>query len=86
MIHFHVDYLFSDALRAELVSQVKKESPAVKRTRTRVWLGTGALAGTGLLDIGLDAMGRGFRAWLVPEGVGVGQGLRSRPFRGRSIL
>ena len=57
MNQFHVDDRFSDALRAELVSQVKKESPAAKRTRTRLWLGTGALAGAGLLGIGAAAAG-----------------------------
>jgi hypothetical protein len=57
MNQFHVDGLFSDALRAQLVSQVAKESPVAKRRRTRVWLGTGALAGAGLLGAGAAAAG-----------------------------
>jgi hypothetical protein len=57
MNQLHVDDRFSDALRAELVSQVKKESSAARRRRTRVWLGTGALAGAGLLGIGAAAAG-----------------------------
>ncbi|XAS72752.1 peptidase M56 family protein [Micrococcaceae bacterium Sec5.1] len=57
MKQLHVDDHFSDALRAELVSQVKKETLSAKRRRTRVWLGTGALAGAGLLGIGAAAAG-----------------------------
>lgn len=64
MNQFHVDDRFSDALRAELVSQVKKESPAAKRTRTRVWLGSGVLAGAGLLGIGAAAAG----LFVIPGG------------------
>lgn len=54
---FHVDDRFSDALRAELVSQVAKESPVAKRRRITVWLGSGVLAGAGLLGIGAAAAG-----------------------------
>lgn len=57
MNQFHVDDVFSDALRAELVSQVNKEAPVAKRRRTRVWIGFGALAGAGLLGIGAAAAG-----------------------------
>ncbi|MGO4586531.1 hypothetical protein AB4Z38_21995 [Arthrobacter sp. 2RAF6] len=64
MNEFHVDDLFSDALRAELVSQVEKESPAAKRRRTGVWLGSGVLAGAGLLGVGAAAAGLFF----VPGG------------------
>ncbi|MFY9636131.1 MAG: peptidase M56 family protein [Cellulosimicrobium cellulans] len=64
MNQLHVDNRFSDALRAELVSQVKMESPAAKRRRTRVWLGTGALAGAGLLGVGAAAAG----LFLIPGG------------------
>ncbi|MFJ5700412.1 peptidase M56 family protein [Arthrobacter sp. NPDC093139] len=64
MNQLHVDNLFSDALRAELVSQVVKESPAAKRRRTRVWLGSVALAGAGLLGIGAAAAG----LFVIPGG------------------
>jgi hypothetical protein len=64
MNQFHVDDLFSDALRAELVSQVTKEAPAAKRRRTRAWLGTGALAGAGLLGVGAAAAG----LFVIPGG------------------
>ncbi|WP_426940008.1 peptidase M56 family protein [Pseudarthrobacter sp. S6] len=64
MNQLHVDDAFSDALRAELVSQVNKESPVVKRRRTRVWLGTGALAGAGLLGVGAAAAG----LFVIPGG------------------
>lgn len=57
MNKLHVDERFSDALRTELVSLVKKESPAAKRRRTRVLLATGALAGAGLLGVGAAAAG-----------------------------
>lgn len=64
MNQLHIDDRFSDALRAELVSQVKKETPAAKRRRTRVWLGTGVLAGAGLLGIGAAAAG----LFVIPGG------------------
>lgn len=44
-----VDDQFSNALRAELISRVQKASPSRRRTRSRLWLSAGALAGTGLL-------------------------------------
>lgn len=71
MNQLRVDNLFSEALRAELVSQVKKESPAAKRTRNRVWLGTGALVGAGLLGIGVAAAGLFF----IPGGKGDAAGV-----------
>ena len=55
MNQLHVDDRFSDALRAELVFRVKKETPKAKRRRTRVWIGTGVLAGAGMLGIGAAA-------------------------------
>ena len=64
MNQLHIDDRFSEALRAELVSQVKKETPAAKRRRTRVWLGTGVLAGAGLLGIGAAAAG----LFVIPGG------------------
>ncbi|MCY1675761.1 peptidase M56 family protein [Pseudarthrobacter sp. SL88] len=57
MNQLHVDKLFNDALRAELVSQVAQESPVAKRRRTKVWLGSGLLAGAGLLGVGAAAAG-----------------------------
>lgn len=50
MNQFDVDDRFSDALRAELISRVKKSSPAAKRSRATVWVG--ALAGAGLVGVG----------------------------------
>lgn len=64
MNQFHVDDRFSNALRAELVSQVAKEAPAVKRKRSRVWLSSGALAGAGLLGVGAATAG----LFLLPGG------------------
>jgi hypothetical protein len=64
MNQLRVDKLFSDALRAELVSQVTQESPAAKRRRTRVWLGSGILAGAGLLGVGAAAAG----LFVIPGG------------------
>jgi hypothetical protein len=53
-----VDDRFSSALRAELVAQVQKSSPARTGQRTRRWLSAGALAATGLLGgIGAAAAG-----------------------------
>jgi hypothetical protein len=58
MKQLRVDDRFSSALRAELVSQVQKSSPARTRQRTRRWLAAVALAGTGLLGgIGAAAAG-----------------------------
>lgn len=64
MNQLRVDNLFSNALRAELVSQVAKESFTAKRTLTRVWLGAGALAGAGLLGVGAAAAG----LFIIPGG------------------
>ncbi|MBT2537351.1 peptidase M56 family protein [Arthrobacter sp. ISL-69] len=58
MNEIRVDDTFSEALRAELVSQVEKTSPARSRKRTRMWLGAGVLAGIGLLGgVGATAAG-----------------------------
>ena len=58
MNQFHVDDRFSNALRAELVAQVHLTSPVRARQRTRLWLGSGALAGAFLLGgIGAAAAG-----------------------------
>jgi hypothetical protein len=58
MNQLRVDDQFSNALRAELVSRVRKASPSRRRARSRLWLGAGVLAGTGLLGgIGAAAAG-----------------------------
>ncbi|GAA5201692.1 hypothetical protein GCM10023346_46620 [Arthrobacter gyeryongensis] len=59
MNHLRVDDRFSNALEAELVSRVRKSSPARARRRTRLWLSAGALAGAGLLG-GIGAAAAGF--------------------------
>ncbi|WP_267277207.1 peptidase M56 family protein [Arthrobacter sp. CDRTa11] len=56
MNQLQVDEQFSTALRAELVSKVQQKSPA--RRHTRLWLGAGVLAGTGILGgVGATAAG-----------------------------
>ncbi|MET3175968.1 UNVERIFIED_ORG: hypothetical protein ABIB52_003841 [Arthrobacter sp. UYCu721] len=65
MNQLHVDNVFSDALRAELVSQVGKASPVRKRKRTRLWIGAGTLAGVGLLG-GIGAAAAGL--FMLPGG------------------
>ncbi|WP_120521765.1 peptidase M56 family protein [Arthrobacter celericrescens] len=60
-----VDDGFSNALRQELVSSVRKQSPARTRRRARLWLGAGVLAGTGLLG-GIGATASGLLA--IPGG------------------
>lgn len=58
MNQLRVDDRFSNALEAELVSRVRKASPALIRRRARLWVGAGALAGAGLLGgIGAAAAG-----------------------------
>lgn len=58
MNQLRVDDRFSNALRAELVSQVQASAPARTRQRARLWLGTGVLAGACLLGgIGAAAAG-----------------------------
>lgn len=58
MSPLRADERFSNALRAELVSQIQQSSPARVRRRLRLWLGAGALAGAGLLGgIGAAAAG-----------------------------
>lgn len=65
MSPLQVDERFSDALRAELVSRVRKENPVRARRRTRLWVGAGVLAGTGLLGgIGATAAG----VFIIPGG------------------
>ena len=49
MNHPCVDDTFSNALRAELVSRVRKTSPVRPRKSARLWLAAGAVAGAGLL-------------------------------------
>jgi len=44
-----IDNLFSDALRAELVTRVEKASPTRARRRARLWTGTAVFAGIGVL-------------------------------------
>jgi hypothetical protein len=65
MSPLQLDERFSNALRAELVSRVRKETPARARRRTRLWIGAGVLAGTGLLGgIGATATG----VFVIPGG------------------
>ena len=49
MNQIHVDDVFSDALRAELLTRVEKTAPAHSRKRTRLWAGAAVLAGIGAL-------------------------------------
>lgn len=58
MNKLHVNDTFSNALRAELVSRVRKTTSARTRKRTRLWLGAGIFAGFGLLGgVGATAAG-----------------------------
>jgi hypothetical protein len=58
MNHLNVDNVFSDALRAELITRVEKAAPARARKRTRLWAGTAVFAGIGLLGgVGATASG-----------------------------
>lgn len=58
MNQFHVDDVFSDALRAELIARVEKAAAARARKRTRLWAGTVVFAGTGVLGgVGATAGG-----------------------------
>lgn len=49
MNNLHVDDVFSDGLRAELVARVEKTAPARTRKRTWLWAGTAVFAGIGVL-------------------------------------
>jgi hypothetical protein len=49
MNQLHVDELFSDALRAKLVTEVEKIAPSRAKKRGRLWAGTAVVAGIGLL-------------------------------------
>lgn len=65
MSPLQLDERFSNALRSELVSRVRKQTPARARRRTRLWIGAGVLAGTGLLGgIGATAAG----VFVIPGG------------------
>jgi len=58
MNQLHVDNLFSDALRAELVTRVEKITPARAKKRTWLWTGTAVFAGVGVLGgVGAAAAG-----------------------------
>lgn len=58
MNQLHVDEVFSDALRAELLTRVQKAAPARARKRTRLWTGTAVFAGIGVLGgVGATAAG-----------------------------
>jgi len=58
MSQLHVDKVFSDALRAELITRVEKATPARARKRTRLWAGTAVFAGIGVLGgVGATAAG-----------------------------
>ena len=61
MNHHRVDDVFSDALRAELVSRVQATAPTRPRKHARMWLAAGALAGAGLLG----GMAAGAAGWFV---------------------
>lgn len=65
MNEIRVDDTFSEALRAELVAQVERTSPARTRKRTRLWLGAGVFAGVGLLG-GVGATAAGL--FVIPGG------------------
>lgn len=65
MSPLQLDERFSNALRSELVSRVRKETPARARRRTRLWIGAGVLAGTGLLG-GIGATAAGM--FVIPGG------------------
>jgi hypothetical protein len=58
MNQLHVDDIFSDALRAELLTRVEKAAPARTRKRTRLWAGAAVLAGICVLGgVGATAGG-----------------------------
>ncbi|MGY4541328.1 hypothetical protein ACVWY0_001237 [Arthrobacter sp. UYNi723] len=58
MNQLHVDNVFSDALRAELITRVKEAAPARARKRIRLWTGTAVFAGIGVLGgVGATAAG-----------------------------
>lgn len=58
MNQLHVDDVFSDALRAQLIARVEKAAPAPTRKRSRLWTGTAVFAGLGLLGgVGAAAAG-----------------------------
>lgn len=58
MNQLHVDNVFSDALRAELMTRVEKAAPTRTRKRTRLWAGTAVFAGVGVLGcVGAAAAG-----------------------------
>ncbi|WP_324643878.1 peptidase M56 family protein [Pseudarthrobacter sp. LT1] len=58
MNQLHVDDLFSDALRTKLVTEVEKIAPSRAKKRARLWAGTAAVAGIGLLGgVGATAAG-----------------------------
>jgi hypothetical protein len=58
MNQLHVDSVFSDALRAELITKVEKAAPARARKRTRLWAGAAVFAGIGVLGgVGATAAG-----------------------------
>lgn len=65
MNQFQVDDRFSNALRAELVTQVQQVSPTRARKNPRLWLGAGALAGICLLG-GIGAAAA--RLFQIPGG------------------
>jgi len=53
----HIDNMFSDALRAELVNQVQSMAPARRRRQTLLWSAAGVVVGAGLLGGLAAAMG-----------------------------
>lgn len=58
MNQLHVDDVFSDALRAELIARVEKTASTRTRKRTRLWAGAAVLAGIGALGgVGATAAG-----------------------------
>lgn len=58
MNQLHVDDVFSDALRAELIARVEETAPTRTRKRTRLWAGAAVLAGIGALGgVGATAAG-----------------------------
>jgi len=58
MNQLHVDDLFSDALRAELVTRVEKVAPSRAKKHARLWAGTAVFAGIGVLGgVGATAAG-----------------------------
>jgi hypothetical protein len=58
MNQLNVDDVFSDALRAELLTRVVKAAPTRARKRTRLWAGAAVLTGIGALGgVGATAAG-----------------------------